>query len=127
MKVTTIGLVLCGMISACASQTLQEPEGENTKPLVTLHKVDPKPDHIAISVTGYGCTSEDQFKIEAVQKGTVCQISIYRIEMDHCLRSSMSTSLRIPWNAKQTCGEASIEIMNPQQPTARRFESFRNN
>jgi hypothetical protein len=127
MKVTTMGLVLCGMISACASQTLQEPKGKNMKQLITLHKVDPKSDHIAISVTGYGCTSENQFEIEAIQNGAVCRVSIYRIQMDHCLRSPMPTSLQIPWDAKQACGKASIEIENPQKPTTRRSLIIPNN
>ncbi len=120
MKTIILGLSLGLMTLACAPQITQEQGAQKMKQLVTLHAVDPKPDHISISVTGYGCTVESQFKIEAVQEGAVCRVSIYRTQMDRCRRSPLPKTLEISWDAKQACGDASIEVVNPQKPAPNR-------
>lgn len=120
MKTIILGLSFGLMALACAPQITQELGGTKMKQLVTLHAVNPKPDHISISVTGYGCTVESHFKIEAAQEGSVCRVSIYRTQMDRCRRSPLPKTLKVTWNAKQACGDASIEIANPQKPAPNR-------
>ena len=114
-----VGLFLGLMTLACTPQATQKQGGEKMKQLVTLHSVDPKPEHIVIAVTGYGCTLASQFKIEAIQEKDACRVSIYRTQFDSCLRSPMSKTLQIPWDAKKACGDSPIEIVNPQKPPVR--------
>ncbi len=119
MKILIVGVFLGLTLLACTPQTKQEQGEKVMKQLVTLYAVDPKPGHIAVTVTGHGCTLASQFKIEAVQEGGVCRVSVYRTQIDRCRRSAMPKSLEIPWDAKQVCGDASIEINNPQKPGAK--------
>jgi len=111
-----LGIAFGIMTAACAPQPVEVQGGQKMEQLVTLHAVDPKDDHISISVTGYGCTVARQFKIEAVQEDAVCRVSIYRTQFDRCRRSPLPKTLKIPWNAEQACGDAPIEIVNPQKP-----------
>ena len=119
MKTGIVVLLLGLVLMACTPRVTQEQGGESMKQLVALHSVDPKQSFIAITVTGYGCTVASQFKVEAVQEDAVCRVSIYRIQKDHCLRSSAPKSLKIPWDAEKACGKAVVEIVNSQKPAAR--------
>jgi hypothetical protein len=124
-----VGLFLGLMTLACTPQATQKQGGEKKmkQQLVTLHSVDPKSEHIVIAVTGYGCTLASQFKIEAVQEKGACRVSIYRTQFDSCLRSPMSKTLQIPWDAKKACGDSPIEIVNPQKPPVRHLLGIPNN
>jgi len=119
VKAIVVGLLLGLVLMACTPRVTQEHGDGSMKQLVALYSVDPKQSFIAITVTGYGCTVASQFKVETVQEDAVCKVSIYRTQRDHCLRSPAPKSLEIPWDAEQACGNASVEVVNPQKPMDR--------
>jgi len=116
MKFILNTLLLIAAITACTPQVTQG-TGENTmKRLETLHKVNPQKDFIEITVTGHGCTAAEHFSIQVARKNDKCQVSIYRNHLDFCRRMPMPITLELPWNASEECGDAAIEIVNPQKP-----------
>jgi len=112
MKYLSVFFLVGAAVTACTTQST----GENKMThLETLHAVDPQKSFIGITVTGYGCTAAEHFKIQATRNNDKCQVSIYRIRPDVCRRMPMPKSLELPWNAEEACGNATIEIVNPQK------------
>jgi len=88
------------------------------KNLISLNQVKWKKSFIEITVTGYGCTAAEHFKVKAVRKNTKCLVSIYRTHPDFCQRMPMPISLKLPWNSEEVCGDDEIEVVNPRKPAA---------
>ncbi len=116
MKLLLNTLLIITTITACTPQVTQGVGGDKMKRLVTLHNVNPQKDFIEVTVTGHGCTVAEHFDIEVARNSGKCQVSIYRNHFDFCRRMPMPISLKLPWNAKKACGDAAIEIVNPQKP-----------
>ena len=112
-----LGLLLASTI-ACSPQPTQGIEGNKMKRLETLHSVNPQKSFIGITVTGYGCTAAEHFRIQVAHSQNNCQVSIFRTRPDVCRRMPMPISLELPWNAEEMCGDATITITNPQKQTA---------
>ena len=122
MKALLIVFLTCFFATACMSQTTQGTE-KNTKEnimklkrLESLHSVSPKENNIEITVTGHGCTMPEHFDIQVEKDSDECRASIYRIRPDFCRRAPFPITLKLPWNAKQVCGDASIKIVNSIKP-----------
>jgi len=122
MKVFLIVFLMCFVATACMSQATQDTEKDTKenimklKRLESLHSVSPKEDHIEITVTGHGCTASKHFDIQIEKENDNCLVSIYRIHPDFCRRAPLPITLKLPWNAKQKCGSASIKIVNAVKP-----------
>ncbi len=113
MKFLINTLLIITAVTACTPQVTQGTGENKMKRLETLHKVNPKKNFIEVTVTGHGCTTVEHFEIQVVRENEKCQVSIYRNHLDFCRRMPMPITLELPWNAKEACGDAEIEIANP--------------
>jgi len=119
MRVLFIILLLSIIPLSCTSQETQNAEENNImklKRLETLRAVKLQDDYIEITVTGHGCTLLEHFDIQIEEDNDECLVSIYRIHPDFCRRAPLPITLKLPWNAKQVCGDASIKIINSVKP-----------
>jgi hypothetical protein len=120
MKYLFISLLINVALMACTSQAAQGLGGKGMKRLEVLHAVNLQKEHIEVTVTGSGCTLAEHFDIQAALVDNVCQVSIYRTRIDRCRRMPMPVSLKLPWDAKKACGNATIEVKNSQKPSVLR-------
>jgi Fe-S-cluster containining protein len=124
MKAVLIVFFTCFVVTACMPQSTQGTEKDTKenimkiKRLESLQSVSPKGNYIEITVTGHGCTMLEHFGIEVEKNNDECRVSIYRIRPDFCRRTPFPITLKLPWNAKQVCGDASIKIVNAIKPHA---------
>jgi Fe-S-cluster containining protein len=124
MKAVLIVFFTCFVVTACMSQSTQGTEKDTKenimkiKRLESLQSVSLKGNHIEITVKGHGCTMPDHFGIEVEKNNDECRVSIYRIRPDFCRRAPFPITLKLPWNAKQVCGDAAIKIVNAIKPHA---------
>ena len=119
MRIIFIVLLVSIIALSCTSQETQNAEENNImklKRLETLREVKLQDDHIEITVTGHGCTLLEHFDIQIEEDSDECRVSIYRIRPDFCRRAPLPITLKLPWNAKQVCGDASIKIVNAIKP-----------
>lgn len=121
MKKLLFSLLLVSLC-ACSANSSNITHSSGPKKLETLYFVDVKEKSIDVSVISTGCTSAKDFKIESQKIEEACQVGIYRLNPDFCRKQPEKKVLSLPWDRKESCGDAPIKIKNSVEHTKNVFE-----